>query len=242
MILSTSFVKYHRAGRQQGFSLIEMAIVLVILGALLGGLMVPLSSQREVSQRQAAERQLQEIRNALIGFAQANNRLPCPAQLGLGIEASALGNCTFPNGFVPFRDLGLQGTVINQNLVDAWQQPIRYRLTGVSGPNPPATTWVYAKAPIPLAPALLNRPDFEICTTSVGASLTACSGPVTRVAPNIAAVIIATGENHGSADEAENTDADRVFVMHSVDSSFDDILVWISQPTITYEISRAGGL
>jgi prepilin-type N-terminal cleavage/methylation domain-containing protein len=245
MILFLSSVKPSKR-QQQGFSLIEMAIVLVILGMLLGGLMIPLSSQREVSQRQATERQLQEIRNALIGFAQINNRLPCPAQINTnGVEARVLagvnmGNCTFPNGVIPFMDIGIQGSIINQNLVDVWQQPILYRLTSVAGPNPPATAWVYAKSPIPLAPAVANRPDFQICNTSVSATLLACANAISTTATNVVAVVIATGENHGYADELENTDVDRVFVMHSATQNFDDVLIWISQPTLTYELSRAG--
>lgn len=246
MILFLSSAKSISRVPQQGFSLIEMAIVLVILGMLLGGLMVPLSSQREVSQRQATERQLQEIRNALIGFAQINNRLPCPAQINTnGVEARVLaginrGNCTFPNGVIPFMDIGIQGTIINQNLVDVWQQPILYRLTSVAGPIPPGTAWVYAKSPIPLAPAVTNRPDFQICNTSVSATLLTCANTASTTATNVVAVVISTGENHGSADEVENTDIDRVYVMHSPTQNFDDVLIWISQPTLTYELSRAG--
>ncbi|MES2824439.1 MAG: prepilin-type N-terminal cleavage/methylation domain-containing protein [Pseudomonadota bacterium] len=249
-----SSAEFYPARPQQGFSLIEMAIVLVILGMLLGGLMMPLASQREVSQRQAAERQLQEIRNALIGFAQANNRLPCPAALGSdGVEArvplapasATAGNCIAPlvNNYVPYQILGIQGTIIGRNLVDVWQQPIRYRLAANVGPLPTSTLWIYAKSPIPTT--LQVGPYFQICPAA-GACPTAD-------ATNVVAVIFSTGRD--GADIPLSTSPDQIqnrlgttnnFIMrtpteyHRTGIEFDDIVVWISQPTLIYELSRAG--
>ncbi len=58
--------------KRAGFTLVEMAIVLVIVGLLLGGLLMPLSAQ--VEQRRIGETQkaLDEIKEALVGFAIAN--------------------------------------------------------------------------------------------------------------------------------------------------------------------------
>jgi prepilin-type N-terminal cleavage/methylation domain-containing protein len=50
-ILQESTVKMNRAG----FTLVEMAIVLVIVGLLLGGLLMPLSAQ--IEQRRIGETQ-----------------------------------------------------------------------------------------------------------------------------------------------------------------------------------------
>ncbi|MDR3323838.1 MAG: prepilin-type N-terminal cleavage/methylation domain-containing protein, partial [Zoogloeaceae bacterium] len=51
---------------QNGFTLVELAVVMVILGLLLGGLMLPLAAQREIQQQRAAEAALREIREALL--------------------------------------------------------------------------------------------------------------------------------------------------------------------------------
>ena len=217
---------------QQGFSLIEMAIVLVILGMLLGGMLMPLSSQREVSQRQATERQLQEIRNALIGYAQANNRLPCPTISGTGAAASVAGACPVGGTYVPYGALGIQGTIINGNLVDVWQQPIRYRLA-----NPAPVAWVYANSPIPsaLAAATVPLPYFQICAAA-GACPVADAG-------NVVAVVFSTGSNDhvDSVGEIQNKSlATNNFVRRTLELNFNDIIVWISQPTLIYELSQNG--
>lgn len=65
--------------RPSGFTLIELAMVLFIVSMLIGGLLLPLSAQYELGGRQETEKALANIREALIGFAMVNGRLPCPA-------------------------------------------------------------------------------------------------------------------------------------------------------------------
>ena len=75
--------------RPLGFSLTELAVVLVIVALLLGGLLVPFATQRDVEAMRATEKSLSDIRDALIGFAAIYGRLPCPAQ---GTIASGSAN------------------------------------------------------------------------------------------------------------------------------------------------------
>lgn len=135
--------------RQQGFSLVEMAIVLLIVGLLIGGLMQPLSSQMEASRIKDTQNQLNSITEALYGFAATNGRLPCPAFTGsAGGESlgAAPGQCSNPyNGFLPGRLLGLSPLDANGYVLDSWSQPIRYAVADLKAAN--------GSYPITLTPA-----------------------------------------------------------------------------------------
>ena len=116
----------------KGFSLIELAIVIFVITLLLGGLLVPLSSQVEQRQISDTRKYLEEIKEALIGFAVTNGRLPCPASsASAGVESpSGGGACTNSyDGFVPAVTLGL-AVVDNQGFaVDPWGNRVHYAVT-----------------------------------------------------------------------------------------------------------------
>lgn len=99
--------------RVRGFTLIEMSVVLLIVTLLLGSLLLPLATQ--VEQRQVAETQklLNDAREALIGFAMVNGRLPRPAVSSTNGAENAT-NCSAAavpvaacTGFLPWVTLGL---------------------------------------------------------------------------------------------------------------------------------------
>ena len=52
----------------RGFSLIEMAIVMLVIGLLLGGLLAPLSAQIEQQRTTETRSQMEEVKRALIGL------------------------------------------------------------------------------------------------------------------------------------------------------------------------------
>jgi prepilin-type N-terminal cleavage/methylation domain-containing protein len=87
-----------------GFSLVEMAIVLVIFALLAGGLMMTLTTQQEVQRLSEARRQLADIREALIGYAVANGRLPPPANPGIASGTAGAGEIdnTLTQGVIPW--------------------------------------------------------------------------------------------------------------------------------------------
>ncbi|HEY6528194.1 MAG TPA: type II secretion system protein [Cellvibrionaceae bacterium] len=223
----------NRRRASAGFTLIEMAIVMVILGALLGGLLVPLASQREINQQKATNQLLQELRQALIGYAVMNKKLPCPASAtSNGAEVRVAGNaCSSGSGFVPYTLLGVQGAVLNGVLVDAWQAPFRYSLTS-------AGTWAYAKAITITAPVPTN---FTVCSS------TPCPG-ATTLAQDLIAVLISTGPDGAnvpattSPHQLINLAGGPTFITHepiaTAGSEFDDQLVWIAPATLVYELSK----
>ncbi len=54
---------------QRGFTLIEMAIVLVIITFLIGGLAMPLAAQIQARRIAETNKTLEEARDAIIGYA-----------------------------------------------------------------------------------------------------------------------------------------------------------------------------
>lgn len=118
-----------------GFSLVELAVVLAVLGLLAAGLLAPLEVQMESRDRAAAQRQLEQAREALYGFAMRFGRLPCPDADGDGRADPAFdavrkitASCTRNGGSLPGVELGVPA-------VDPWGQRLRYRVTA------PRFTW-----------------------------------------------------------------------------------------------------
>src|SRR5665213_4325488 len=101
--------------RARGFLLLEAWIVLLVLTLLLASLALPLATQVSLRRQEEARRQLDDARDALLGFAAAHGRLPCPASaVSRGQESfapggdEANGNCSnFHDGFLPGAALGL---------------------------------------------------------------------------------------------------------------------------------------
>lgn len=95
---------------QRGFSLLEMAVVMTIIGFI--GVLVPrLVGDVATMQTTAKNEVPHEVAQvAVIGFALANHRLPCPDADGDGSE-----DCGAParRGWLPHRSLGLSGPLFN---------------------------------------------------------------------------------------------------------------------------------
>ena len=63
--------------RSQGFSLVELAVVMTIVAFLLGGLLYTLSAQTEQRNFEETRRRLDQARELILAFAIVNGRLPC---------------------------------------------------------------------------------------------------------------------------------------------------------------------
>lgn len=64
--------------KNKGFTLVELAISLLIVGLLLAGILGPISTRIEQKNRQGTQDQLNDAKEALLGFALTEGRLPCP--------------------------------------------------------------------------------------------------------------------------------------------------------------------
>src|SRR5574343_2096157 len=151
----------------RGFSLVELAIVLIIVALLSGGLMMAVSAQFDSAASSETQRRLNDARDAILGFAAANGRLPCPAIGGAtGAESPPGGGSCNDNwdGFLPAVTLGISPTNETGYAVDGWGNPIRYAITKavssqVSTVNQIKTAWNAGTA---------LAGDLRICSSASG--------------------------------------------------------------------------
>lgn len=216
----------------RGFTLVEMAIVLVMVGLLVAAFLSPLTTQFEQTKNIEARRDIQEIKEALIGFALSNLRLPCPDTTGDGIEDVCTDTLSSNStgGNLAWLTLGLKST-------DPWGRPYQYRVNNAFSTN------------------------FNLNTTGTGAGiLRICSdnGCTVLEANNVPAVIYSSGRNGHTQppvgnDEIENTAVagaqfDRTFVNHEYfpptapNGEFDDIMGWLSSSVLMGQMVMAGQL
>ncbi len=245
---------------QNGFTLIEMAMVLMIVGLLLGGMLVPLSAQMDQRNVSDTQKALSDIKEALIGYAIANGRFPCPASsTSNGVESfvaggnSSNGNCSstpayngFYNGYVPAATLGVTSTVDNLGntgfAVDSWGNRIYYAVTSSNSNAFTKNSGMSSTGMASLAPNLL------VCSSSTasgfGSSSCGTNNALTS-SPGVPVVIFSTGKNgpnSGGPDEAANLANNRTFVSHTPTPTFNDLVVWISPNVLFNRMVAAGTL
>ncbi len=245
---------------QQGFSLVEMAIVLVILGLVLSVLLLPLRAQREQATQIQTNNTLDNAKQALLGFAQSKGRLPCPATAASnGLETPLVGGtCTSQLGYLPATTLGIQPTDANGFAIDAWNNRIMYAVAQNSAGGLATADYTTSNDMNTVGIATLT-PELRVCSTSTGITATACSGgaPEANYLINNAVVVIyslgSTGAlASGGADENGNpaapTTPKKVFISHDITAAgapngeFDHLVTWISPYVLYNAMIQAGQL
>lgn len=229
-----------------GFTLVELAIVLVIVALLLGGMVVSLGTQQDVSNARETEKRLGDIREALLGFAMANGRLPCPAApppAGGSESPAGTGACSNAlNGYVPASLLGIAPADAQGYALDAWNNPVRYAIYSTAiapQANPPFTTPGAMKS-IGISNIALSgasqRTFIYVCGSATGIGTSDC-GAATKITDSAVALIYSTGKN--GLDEARAGRDDIVFVS-APSMTEDDQVTWIS-PNILFNRMIAAG-
>ena len=228
--LALNMINQSHHCRQTGFSLIEIAIVMVILGLVIGGMLVPISTQYENSRRSETQSILNRILEAAYGYALVNGNLPCPDISGDGIEDRVGVNCSAPVGVLPWVTLG-----VGQN--DAWSQPFGYRVTAAFADTTDGTGCGTATPGI----------SFSLC--SIGDITVRDASGGNLVAGTLPAVVFSRGKNWAaftSPDEVENSDGDQDFVFKNyssvVGAEFDDLVVWVTPAIMKARMVNAGRL
>jgi len=187
--------------KQPGFTLIEIAVVLVLVGLLLGSFIGSVTQRIETSQRENTKKQLADIKTALLGFASARGRLPCPTTTtGNGNEQPVGGStlvtpCTLQHGFIPGKTLGVIGTYNRDNLLeDVWGNPIRYSVT-TNNNNAFTTAYTVTFAGGIKDVGMANlQPDLVICDADSGLN-SVCSAGVKTIILGTPFVVISLGKD-----------------------------------------------
>ncbi|WP_018609476.1 type II secretion system protein [Uliginosibacterium gangwonense] len=132
--------------RQRGFTLVEIAVVLVIMGAMLGLLIAGGATfLQHVTSATTYSRQA-TVKTALLGYLRDHGRLPCPAADAAGVEssipvsteASAKNSCGVGEGagvkagVVPYATLGLT----QEMALDGWGNFYTYVVSSDNATTP----------------------------------------------------------------------------------------------------------
>lgn len=236
--------------KHAGFTLTELAIVMIIMSLLIGGMMVPLSAQQDIRDNAETTRQLEEIREALLGFAVSKGYFPCPAKStsnGDEDRNAVTMKCTSAKrfGLVPWATLGLKPS-------DSWGHLFIYSVTPIFTNANPAERFTMS-----------STTDISIKTRDNAGNIANLSN-----IGGIPAVVMSTGKNgHWSwtlnqatqnADSAgSNNDEDinasttsdgKTFVSRtptgpdSGTGEFDDLVTWISPNVVFNRMIAAGKL
>ncbi len=199
---------------QFGFSLIEIAMVLLIISLIISSLLLPLSIQREQIKLKSTQQDLETIKESLLGFLVINNRLPYPASNPeIGMETSSLNG---QEGYLPWATLAL-----DSSKTDAWGQAFRYRVdaqyTSQSLPTPPNTS------------NNLKIRDLQ-------------NTPLTNENTNsdVIAIIFSKGKD-GQANKENGGTIDNIYTQDVfIDNYFDDQLIFLPKTIVINRLVNAG--
>jgi len=231
--------------KTSGFTLIEIAVVLVIIGFLVGSFIGTFAERIDTTRRDNTKKELDEIKTVIMAYAfnQAVPYLPCPDTNAPpdGQEDRVGGVCAAATGFLPWVTIGA-------GYADAWDTRYRY--------------WVntdYAN----------NVTGFQITTNDNNSATveTRIGNNNVAILNTAVAVIYSPGKNGlggisvddvnrdalpavGYDDENENANADNLFMARSLTKEgaavtggiFDDIVTWINSYELKAKMVETGKL
>ncbi|MBF0382474.1 MAG: type II secretion system protein [Magnetococcales bacterium] len=126
-----------KTSKNHGFTLAEVAIVLVIMGVLLSLGISAFTAQKESAALKVTKERQKIIKEAMINFLRINMRLPCPdteANAGTGTMPDGVENCTVtPSSFgiLPWDTLGVSRSVA----MDGWENFFLYHVSTQASTN-----------------------------------------------------------------------------------------------------------
>jgi prepilin-type N-terminal cleavage/methylation domain-containing protein len=235
---------------QCGFTLVEIAIVLFIVGLLTRTLLEPIAIAQKHRQFDLTRSELQQVKDSVHAHLVAHGYLPCPHA---GSKVNQLSSdhtsgveCEVLEGSVPAVLLGLSGAIdSNGSLLDVWNRPYRYAVSlsnHTTKGNQRFPDWTTRGEASNVGLRYLSS-NLVLC---VEPSQAACAKNKVR-ANNLAFVVLSLGQDvSASGAQLENQDGDETYIINPLsiraDSPFDDQIVWSSTQDVLYWMLRAGWL
>lgn len=235
------------APQENGFTLTEMSVVLVIIALLIGGMLLPMSAQQDIRAQQETEQALAQIKDALIGFAIVNGRLPRPAVSTTdGTERTICASDADCTGFIPWSVLGVSKR-------DSWGKIIRYSVTPdfanqaitvTARPTRTVQTRDTTGNPI----YLVGQANCTTSTATMCAPAIIFSHGKNRWGTTDSGTTLSDGSATNIDEDANNTGPLNYFSrLPSASTSttggeFDDIVVWIPHSILIHKLISAGRL
>ncbi|MGH8594444.1 MAG: prepilin-type N-terminal cleavage/methylation domain-containing protein [Gammaproteobacteria bacterium] len=243
---------------ERGFTLVEIAIVVLVLGLLLASLLGPLSIRIEQQEIRKTSDQMEEIKEALYGYAMDKEALPCP---DTDSPADGLANppCSGAGlqGWLPWQDLGV-------DRADWWGSLFRYRVTeaftipdnGVCG-GVPGDLDLCRSGEITIRTRGYDKPSATVSLVTQIPAVIVSYGKNARGATRALGGAPITDPPAEAADEQENANNNTTFVTRHYTAGdptcndnvptkpyceFDDIVVWLSANVLKYRLVQAGRL
>ena len=192
---------------KHGFTLIEIAIVMVIIGLLAGG---GVSIMGMLTQRKARNETidyLKETKEALISYANINGKLPWADTDGDGNQ-----NNNATSGTLPYLDLMVRPS-------DPYKRVLRYGINSNLGTDRP-TTCNALKAGFSSGPRVVDGDG--AATSFYIAAILISSGPMDLDSDGDVFDAITSGSHQG-----DNTDGTPNYIRHTPIDTFDDLVVYI---------------
>jgi prepilin-type N-terminal cleavage/methylation domain-containing protein len=143
--------------KQRGFTLIEIAIGLMIIGLIASSMIASISQQTEKRRATETKASLAQARDAVMAYLTTQGRLPCPASATSNGQESILSNtggiitCNLEAGFLPAVTLGMTGLDAAGNLNNGWDDG-----AGATTTRPRAFRYGVSNLVAPVANALTS--------------------------------------------------------------------------------------
>jgi prepilin-type N-terminal cleavage/methylation domain-containing protein len=202
---------------QRGFTLLELAIVMFVVALLLGGMLMPLGAQRDIRALAETEKSLEKARDALLGFAVINERLPCPAtanssgretfcstadypctgseQYSYDTPIATNGYCfNYYAGYLPAATLGIQPSDANGFALDEWGGNVANRIRYAVSTNS-LHNYSTASPPVLPTPFVLTRTQ-GLKGATLKPDLSVCNSGDKVIYPSTSAAETATGQTN----------------------------------------------
>ena len=254
-------MKTQFAKQLKGFTLVELAVVLVLIGIVMTmGLKMVTATLENASYSETKAKQ-ELIKTALIGFLRTNGRLPCPdntgsAAVASGVEVSPC-QATAADGYgvVPWVTLGIP----RDSVVDGWGNYFTYRVANGTGGS---KNWTSKTAGNPFDINELRTPTSALSIQELDAAGTA----LVTTNPRAVVVLLSHGKNgfgakstkvgarlpttDAGAGEATNaTDTTTIFILRPVNEStgafngpYDDLLTYLTPQDLLQPLLNEGSL